>query len=81
MKAFEETPECPKCGNEVLRKTYEEAGRWWVGTEWIDKEEHLHCYCTVCKYEWDMYCKDHVGTDCDDEADIQEQLDNTGAMR
>jgi hypothetical protein len=69
MRPFEENPECSKCGCTEIALTYY--------PEETDIEEHLHCYCTTCRYQWDMCCKEPDSV----ELDIREQLDNTGAMR
>jgi len=69
MKAFEETPRCDKCGSVEVKLI------------WQREDDCILCICQTCFYRWKMFCKDHVETDCDDEADIQKQLDNTGALK
>ena len=72
MKPFEENPTCPKCGGaEVVKRHLTMSSNM--------PEEHLACCCQTCRYNWSIRCKDYVETDAD--ADIQEQLDNTGALR
>lgn len=53
------TDECPKCEDKQLKMKYcEGSTSCKLDQEAIKGEEHLHCECDVCHFEWDSVVAD-----------------------
>lgn len=50
--------QCPKCGSAYVMKGYCKGNYtrwwdWWLGQQCFLTSEHLHCHCSMCRYNWE----------------------------